>query len=124
MFLRYIVSTEGIIIDLSKVSTIQEQLTSISKYSIQEFLGFINYNRRFIKGYSVITKPLIDLTKNIVKFIQTSEAAEAFKRLKLAFLTKPILLTFDLEKEGRVEIDVLDFAIRVVLSQQGESSKQ
>ena len=39
-----------------------------------------------------------------------------FKRLKVAFLTKPILLTFNLEKEGRVEIDILDFAIRVVLS--------
>ena len=117
MFLRYIVSTKGIIIDLSKVSTIQEQLTPISKHSIQEFLGFINYNRRFIKGYSVITKPLIDLTKDIVEFVQTDEATEAFKRLKLAFLFKPILLIFDLEKEGRVETDVLDFTIRVVLSQ-------
>ena len=117
MFLGYIVLTEGIIIDPSKVSTIQEQSIPISKHSIQEFLGFTNYNRRFIKGYSAITKPLIDLTKDIVEFVQIDKAAEAFKQLKLAFLTKPILLTFDLEKEGRVEIDVLDFAIRVVLSQ-------
>ena len=59
---------------------------------------------------------MIDLTKDIVEFVWTDKAAEVFKRLKLAFLTKPILLTFDLEKEGRVEIDILDFAIRVVLS--------
>ena len=124
MFLRYIVSTKGIIIDPSKVSTIQEQSTPIFKRSIQEFLGFTNYNRRFIKGYSVITKPLIDLTKDIVEFVQIDKAAEAFKQLKLAFLTEPILLIFNLEKEGRVETDVLDFTIRVVLSQQGKSSKQ
>ena len=48
---------------------------------------------------------------------------EAFKRLKKAFLTKPILLIFNLEKEGRVEIDILDYTIRVVLSQKGESRK-
>ena len=79
MFLRYIVLTKGIIIDLSKVSTIQEQSTLMSKHSVQEFLGFTNYNRRFIKGYSVITKPLIDLIKDIVEFVQTDKAAEAFK---------------------------------------------
>ena len=59
---------------------------------------------------------MIDLTKDIVEFVWTDKVAEAFKRLKVAFLTKPILLTFNLEKEGRVEIDILDFAIRVVLS--------
>ena len=41
---------------------------------------------------------------------------EAFKWLKEAFLTKPILLMFNLEKEGRVEIDTLDYTIGVVLS--------
>ena len=54
--------------------------------------------------------------KELIEFIQTEEAAEAFKQLKEAFLTKPILLIFDLEKEGRVEIDILDYTIRAILS--------
>ena len=96
----------------------------MSKYSIQEFLGFTNYNQYFIKEYSKIIKLLIDLTKDLIEFVQIEEAVEAFKQLKVAFLTKPILLIFNLEKEGRVETDVLDYTIRAILSQKGESRKQ
>ena len=42
--------------------------------------------------------------------------AEVFRRLKEAFLTEPILLIFNLDKEGRVEIDALDYTIRAILS--------
>ena len=62
--------------------------------------------------------------KELIEFIQIKEVAEAFKRLKEAFLTKPILLIFDLEKEGRVETDILDYTIRAILSQKGKSRKQ
>ena len=62
--------------------------------------------------------------KELIEFIQIEEVVEAFKRLKEAFLTKPILLIFNLEKEGRVETDTLDYTIGAILSQKSKSRKQ
>ena len=53
-FLRFIVTTEGIKMDPDKVKSILDWPTPTTVKEIQGFLGFTNFNRRFIKGYSKI----------------------------------------------------------------------
>ena len=46
-----------------------------------------------------------------------------FEELKERFMTEPVLVTSDLDKEMRVEVDTLDFATREILSMKCEGEK-
>ena len=67
-FLRYIVGVDGIQISLGKIAVICEQLRPQIVKEIQSFLGFTNFNRRFIKEYSKKALLLIKATKKEKKF--------------------------------------------------------
>ena len=84
---------------------------------MQSFLGFANFYRRFIKGFSVIVQPLIALTRKDATFEWTTAAQKAFDMLKQAFTMAPILLHPDPTKPFQVETDASDFAIGAILSQ-------
>jgi len=62
-FLGFMVSTTGIRMSPEKIKAITEWPTPHDVKSVQSFLGFANFNRRFIEGYSKIALPLIDITK-------------------------------------------------------------
>jgi hypothetical protein len=57
-FLGFIVSLEGISMDLTKVATIQDWKAPSSVKELQLFLGFANFYWRFIKNYSLVCRPL------------------------------------------------------------------
>ena len=52
-----------------KVEDIQVRNTPQSVKDVQSFMGFANFYRRFIEGFSKIAKPLTDLTKKNVNGI-------------------------------------------------------
>jgi hypothetical protein len=58
----------------------------------------MNFYRKFIKGYSAIAAPLIELIKKDKDFEWTHLAQSTFNQLKRDFTRAPILLTFDPEK--------------------------
>ena len=64
---------------------------------VQEFMGFANFYRRFIKEYSGIVTPLTNLTKKDKAFSWTENEQFAFKELKRRFSEAPILAIFDPE---------------------------
>jgi hypothetical protein len=74
-------------------------------------LGFANYYRRFIKDFSKIVNPLTELTKKDRPFSWNNKAQEAFKQLKKAILSKPVLVMFNPNKEIELETDALDFTL-------------
>jgi hypothetical protein len=86
---------------------------------VQRFLGFANFYRRFIKGYSKITTPLTTLTCKDKPFSWNPTAQAAFDTLKMAFTSAPILIHPDPAKPFIVETDVSNFALGAILSQFG-----
>ena len=72
-FLGYIISTDGVEMDQEKIKTVLEWDAPETVKDIQSFLGFANFYRRFIEGYSKLTRPLTDLTKNSEKFFWSTE---------------------------------------------------
>jgi len=85
---------------------------------VQAFVGFVNFYRRFIQDFSTIAQPLFDLTRSDHAWNWGTKEQEAFKRLKMAVTTAPILvLPQDLEP-FRIKANSSDFASRAVLSQQ------
>jgi len=84
---------------------------------MQQFLGFANFCRRFIKNYLKITASLTDLTKKDKLYVWIEKAQKAFELLKERFTSEPILIIFDPEKPITIETNALDFAISAVASQ-------
>lgn len=116
-FLGYIVSSRGISMDNTKVSTVLEWATPKSVKDVQRFLGFANFYRRFIHNFSAIVKPLTSLTRKNVVFNWSEECQRAFASLKLQFTTAPILAHVDYSAPFVLETDASDFALGAILSQ-------
>ncbi|GKE34858.1 putative reverse transcriptase domain-containing protein, partial [Tanacetum coccineum] len=62
---------------------------------VRQFLGLAGYYRRFIKGFSLIAKPLTKLTQKNKKYEWGEEEAEAFQMLKQKLCSAPILALLD-----------------------------
>ncbi|KAI2660981.1 Transposon Tf2-8 polyprotein [Labeo rohita] len=62
-FLGYNISAEGVHMDQRKVDAILKWPPPRTVKELQRFLGFSNFYRRFIQGYSSITAPLTSLLR-------------------------------------------------------------
>jgi len=82
-----------------------------------------NYYRQFVKDFTRVAKPLYEMTRKDVKWNWGERQQRAFEELKEKFMIEPVLVTSDLDKEMRVEVEVSDFAIGGVLSIQCEDEK-
>ncbi|KAF7567774.1 hypothetical protein PtrM4_143650 [Pyrenophora tritici-repentis] len=117
-FLGLIITADGIKMDPDKVSAIQDWKLPQSLKDVQAFLGFANFYRRFIRGFSDIAKPLTHLTKGDPKlFKMTKEAERSFLALKVAFCSDVVLAHFDPDLKTIVETDASDYVYAAVLSQ-------
>jgi hypothetical protein len=67
-YLGFIITTNGIEVDLEKVSVVVNWNAPTNVRGVQSFLGFCNFYRRFIRDYGHIAKPLVQLTKTDVPF--------------------------------------------------------
>lgn len=115
-FLGMIIGHQEIRMDPKKTEAISEWPILKSKKEVQQFLGFCNFYRRFIKDFSKIARPLTQLTGN-VEFSWGTEEQQAFDVLKNALCSSPILSVYRNNLPLRVECDASDFALGAVLSQ-------
>ena len=116
-YLGLVVTTEGTRMDPKKVETILQWLELRNVKDVQSLLGFANFYRRFIYGFSSIVAPLTALTKKGVEFRMTEKALQAVETLKKAFTSDTILRHFDPDKETIVETDASDYVSGGILSQ-------
>ncbi|KAH0610713.1 uncharacterized protein H6S33_012240 [Morchella sextelata] len=77
--------------------------------AVQAFLGFVNFYRRFIDGFSKVCKLLTDLLQKDKKWYWTAAHEQAFEELNRLFTSTPILLHFDPSRRTVVETDASDF---------------
>ena len=61
-YLGHIVSKDGIATDPRKIEAIHNWPPTKSVTDIRSFVGFTNYYRKFIKGYTKIARPMHELT--------------------------------------------------------------
>ncbi|KAI0995439.1 Transposon Tf2-9 polyprotein [Podosphaera aphanis] len=116
-YLGLIIESGGIKMDPRKVETVKNWAAPKSLKDVQAFLGFANFYRRFIRGFSALAFPLTKLTRKNIPFVWSAEAHASFQALKTSFTTAPILAHFDPEKEITVETDASDYVTAGVLSQ-------
>nr|GFC80892.1 transposon Ty3-G Gag-Pol polyprotein [Tanacetum cinerariifolium] len=62
-FLGHMIDSQGIHMDPAKIKSVKDWASPKSPTGIYQFLGLAGYYRRFIKGFSKITKPMTKLTQ-------------------------------------------------------------
>jgi len=122
-FLGYLIGRNGIAMSQEKVDVVLNWETPRSMSKTQSFLGFANFNRRFIKDYSRVARPLMELTKKMEKWSWNPKAEKAFKELKRHFTTAPILVHFDAQRPVIIKTDTLDFTLGAILSQRDDENQ-
>ena len=90
-YLGVVVSQDSVKMDPAKVAGVSNWPTLSNKKEVQSFLGFTNFYRRFIEGFSHIAQLLFDLTKGDSMFKWSSEEQLAFDTLKDKITSTPIL---------------------------------
>nr|GFA31623.1 putative reverse transcriptase domain-containing protein [Tanacetum cinerariifolium] len=85
---------------------------------VRQFLGLPGYYRRFIKGLSLIAKPLIKLTQKNKTYEWGEEEEEAFQLLKDKLCGAPILALPERSEDFVVYCDASLKGYGAVLMQQ------
>jgi hypothetical protein len=117
-YLGFIISTDGIRVDPSKIEAIQKWQPPGTVKGVQSFLGFCNFYRRFIRNYGRVARPLSQLTRKDISFNWTEKCQEAFDTLKKALINAPVLKYFSYGRKHMLETDASDGVTAAVLSEQ------
>jgi hypothetical protein len=122
-YLGIIANGEGVRADPEKISKAVDWATPCTVKGVQEFLGFVNFYRRFIDNFSKCAFPLYQLLRKENPWKWGVEEQASFDSLKQALIESPILIQPNVGKEFFLQCDASDFATGAILSQQGKDSK-
>ncbi|CAN6700797.1 unnamed protein product [Malus baccata var. baccata] len=115
--LGHIISEKGIEVDKSKVDLVRHLPSPTSVREVRSFLGHAGFYRRFIKDFSKIAQPLCRLLQKEVAFEFDEACSTAFKHLKEALTSAPIITPPDWSLPFELMCDASDYAIGAVLGQ-------
>jgi hypothetical protein len=115
-YLGHIIGNGEIRMSPEKIKAVDEWPIPSNKTQLQSFLGFCNYYRRFIQGFSGIAQPLHALTGD-TDWTWTDKEQQAFAKLKASICSEPVIAIYDPDAPIRVEVDSSDFANGGIISQ-------
>ena len=118
-YLEMIMGHGKVWMDLMKVDTVRNWQEPRTKKELQMFLGYANFYRHFIKGFSSVVKPLTKLMGN-KPWKWGEEQTKAFDELKARVCSEPVIAILVDNAPYRVEADASDYAAGAVLSQKQE----
>ncbi|XP_076301534.1 uncharacterized protein LOC143219409 [Lasioglossum baleicum] len=122
-YLGYTVTNEGI-------RPTEQGLEAVKKFplprnvrEVQGFLGLCSYFRKFIEGFSILAKPLYDLTRKDAKFQLGEKEKQAFEMLKNRLLNAPILSIYSPRDETELHCDASASGFGAILLQRKADKK-
>jgi hypothetical protein len=118
--LGHVISERGIEVDKAKVETIEQLPPPTDVKSLRSFLGHAGFYRRFIKVFSKITKPLTHLLQKDEAFDFDEKFLAAFRTLKSALVSAPIIQPPNWSQPFEIMCDASDYAVGAVLGRRKE----
>jgi hypothetical protein len=91
-YLGVIISHNKVEMDPVKIAGVVDWPTPSNKKEVQSFVGFVNFYRRFIPGFSHHARALFDLTMNDVRFNWGLPQEDSFMKLKELVTSAPVLV--------------------------------
>jgi hypothetical protein len=88
-YLSIIISHNKVEMDPVKIAGIADWPMPSNKKEMQSFIGFINFYRRFIPGFSHHVHALFDLTMKDIRFIWGLPQEDSFMKLKELITSAP-----------------------------------
>jgi RNase H-like domain found in reverse transcriptase len=110
--------------DDTKVEKVHNWRTPTNIMEVRKFLGFTGYYRYFIKDYSKIAWPLLQLTHLMTPWSWQNEEQTAFETLCKAMIDKPVLRQPDFTKPFFLLTDASAYGVGAILSQEGGTMDQ
>ncbi|GJX62129.1 putative nucleotidyltransferase, ribonuclease H [Tanacetum coccineum] len=111
------ISRAGIDVDRAKIGVIDKLPYPTNVKGVRSFLGHAGFYRRFIKDFSMISKPMTQLLMKDAKFDFSDDCKKAFNILKEKLTTTPIIISPDWNVPFELMYDASDFAVGAVLGQ-------
>lgn len=118
-YLGMIIDENGISINNEKISPILDFPAPKSQKQVRRLMGMIGWLRRFIQDFAETTAPITELSKLQYKekFVWTTEANEAFEKMKILLTSAPVLATADYSQPFTIHCDCSNVAAGGVLTQ-------
>ncbi|GKB54647.1 reverse transcriptase domain-containing protein, partial [Tanacetum coccineum] len=104
-------------VDRAKIDVIAKLPYPTNVKGVRSFLGHAGFYRRFIKDFSMISKPMTQLLMKDAKFDFSDDCKKAFNILKEKLTTAPIIISPDKNVPFELMCDASDFAVGAVLGQ-------
>jgi len=123
-YLGLVISENKVEMDPVKVAGVCDWPILENRTDVQAFIGFVNFYRRFIQDFSTIARPLFNLTRSDKAWNWDTKEQDAFKHLKTAVTTAPVLVLPQDSEPFCIEANSSDFASGAVLSQQLPGEKK
>ncbi|GJZ52330.1 reverse transcriptase domain-containing protein [Tanacetum coccineum] len=111
------ISGAEIEVDRAKIDVIAKLPYPTNVKGVRSFLGHAGFYRRFIKDFSMISKPMTKLLMKDAKFDFSDDCKKAFNILKEKLTTAPIIISPDWNVPFELMCDASDFAVGAVLGQ-------
>lgn len=116
-YLGFEVTELGIKPGKKKIEAVDNFPRPIDQHKVRQFLGLASFFRRFIKGFSIIAKPLTQLLKKDAKWKWSESEESAFLTLKGELVKRPILSFYDPEFETQLHTDASKIGVAGILMQ-------
>ena len=119
-FVGVTLGKNGISICEDRVIAVKNLKSPENLKSLQQVIGIFNYNRAFIKNFSILINPMYKLLRKGVKFEWTTECQNSFDSLIEAIINSPVLAipdTRDVLSSYQVHVDASKLGFGATLSQ-------
>jgi len=128
-FLGFVITSDGVGMESARISTFEDWPSPIIVKHVQVLLRFTNFYRRFIRKYSKVILPLLELLMNPetssigknwthpAKWKWMRQAEVAFRKLKRTCPKAPILQHFEQAKPFILQTDASGFVIARIVNQ-------
>ncbi len=113
-FLGHIVSREGVGVDPAKTEAVEKWPTPVNVKDVRAFLGLASYYRRYIPGFSMIAAPMTNLTRQGMDLVWDDACEGAFRTLKAALISAPVLAYPTREGHFTLSTDAIEVGIGAV----------
>lgn len=123
-YLGHVINRQGIHTDPEKVEAITAWPTPTTLRKVRQFLGVASWYRRFIPDFSAMAAPLTSLTKKKARWRWTEDEETAFRRLKEALTTAPVLACPDFSRRFVLQTDASVHGLGAVLTQNFEEGER